>query len=157
GDAIITVLNDRDEAVKAVAMEALGAMRYERGLQALTDLFRYYGKGVIGEAALDAIARIAHQTSAPIFGGQLAGKNAAMRGIAIEGLARLGDSANLAAIDRAVAAERNDSVALAGAFATAMLANGPIERLADALSRPRLHDQVKQYLVEIAPRRTSMF
>src|SRR5262249_17521970 len=150
GDAIITVLNDRDEAVKVAAMDALGAMRYERAVQALTDLFRYHGKGAIAEAALDAIARIAHPVSAPIFAEQLAGKNAAMRGIAIEGLARVGDGTKLSAIDNAISGERNDSVLLAAAFATAMLATGPIDRIADALSRPRLHDQARQYLVELA-------
>ena len=40
-------------------MQALGAMRYERGVQALTDLFHYFGKGDAAEAALDALAHIA--------------------------------------------------------------------------------------------------
>jgi HEAT repeats len=38
-----------------------------------------------------------------------------------------------------------------------MLANGPIDRIVGALARPPLHDQAKQYLVELAPGRTSMF
>ncbi len=59
GDAVITALNDNDRAVKTAAMEALGSMRYERGVQALTDLFQYFGKGAEAEAALDALARIA--------------------------------------------------------------------------------------------------
>jgi HEAT repeat protein len=41
---LITALNDNDRAVKAEAMSAL-AMRYDRGVQALTDLFGYYAKG----------------------------------------------------------------------------------------------------------------
>jgi HEAT repeat protein len=137
------------------AMEALGAMRYERALQALTDIFRFYGKGAPAEAAFDAIARIAHASSAPLFAEQLAGKNTALRGIAVEGLARVGDATRLASIDRALSGERNDAVVLAGAFATAMLANGPADRIVEALSRPRLHDQAKQYLVELARRRTA--
>src|SRR5207253_1823470 len=39
GDAAITALNDKDRAVRSAAMDALGSMRYERGLRALTDLF----------------------------------------------------------------------------------------------------------------------
>ena len=45
GDAVITALNDNDRAVKAAAMHALGAMRYERGVQALTDLFAVLRQG----------------------------------------------------------------------------------------------------------------
>ncbi len=44
--------------VKKVAIEALGAMRYERAVQALIELFQYYAKGPIGEASLDALARM---------------------------------------------------------------------------------------------------
>ena len=43
---------------------------------------------------------------------------------------------------------------LAGVYATALLANAPIDRLADALTRPRLHDQARQYLVELVAGRT---
>jgi hypothetical protein len=48
-------------------MESLGLLRYARGVQALTELFQYYGKGEPAEAALDAIARVAYGASAPLF------------------------------------------------------------------------------------------
>jgi len=92
GDAMISALNDGDRAVRVAAMQALGAMRYERGVQALADLFDYYGKGEPAAAALDALARIAHPTSAALMTAQLASKTTALRGIAIEGIARLGDA-----------------------------------------------------------------
>ena len=117
GDAVITALNDNDRAVRAAAMQSLGTMRYDRGAQALTDLFTYYGKGDAAEGALDALARIAHAASVPLFTAQLASKSAALRGIAIEGLARVGDPAQLPAIQAIVDKEREASVTLAGAFA----------------------------------------
>lgn len=157
GDAVITALNDNDRAVKSAAMEALGAMRYERATQALTDLFQYYAKGAAAEATLDALAHIAHPASAPLLASQLAGKNSALRGIAIEGLARLGDSRKLAEIQTALNGERADNVVLAGVFATAMLSNAMIEPIAEALTKPRLRNQARQYLVELAPGRTSLF
>ena len=157
GDAVITALNDNDRAVKSSAMLALGAMRYERGVQALTDLFSYYGKGDAAEAALDALAHIAHPTSVPLFTAQLAGKTASLRGIAIEGLARAGDRSQLPAIQAVLDKEREAGVTLAGAFALVLLDNGSTDQVADALGRPRLREQAKRYVTEIAPGRTGSF
>ena len=157
GDAVITALNDKDRAVKVAAMLALGSMRYERGVQALTDLFSYYGKGELAEAALYGLSQIAHPTSAPLFIAQLSSKSAPLRGIAIEGLARVGDRSNLAAIQSALDQEKEQTVTLAGAFALVLLGNGTTDQVADALSRSRLRDQAKRYLIEIAPGRTGAF
>jgi HEAT repeat protein len=157
GDAVITALNDPDRAVKSAAMESLGLLRYARGVQALTELFQYYGKGEPAEAALDAIARVAYGASAPLFTSQLTAKSAALRGIAAEGLARLGDASQLPAIQSALASERGDSLLLIGAFASAMLSNVPLTPIAEALTRPRLRDQAYRYLVELAPGRSSLF
>jgi HEAT repeat protein len=157
GDAVITALNDDDRAVKAAAMLALGAMRYDRGVQALADLFAYYGKGDAAEAALDALAHIAHPASVPLFTAQLASKSAPLRTSAIEGLARTGDAAQLPAIQALIDKEREQSVTLAGAFALVMLGNGATDRVADWLERPKQREQAKRYLIEIAPGRTSSF
>jgi HEAT repeat protein len=155
GDAVITALNDADQAVKGAAMQALGTMRYQRAVQALTDLFQFYGKNEAADAALDALARIAHPASTPVFTSQLPGKSSARRGIAIEGLARIGDASTLPEIQRALDADRSDGVTLTGVYAAALLANGPIDRIADALTRPARRAQARQYLVELVPGRTS--
>ena len=136
-------------------MQALGAMRYERGVQALTDLFQFYGKSDGADAALDALARIAHPISAPLLTAQLSGKSSARRGIAIEGLGRMGDNSKLREIHQALDADRSDTVTLAGVYASALLTNAPIDRLADALTRPRLHDQARQYLIDLVAGRTA--
>lgn len=157
GDALITALNDRDSAARSLAMQALGAMRYERSVQALTDLYQYFGKGELAEASLDAIARIAHPGSVPLLEAQLAGKTPAIRGIAIEGLARSGDRTKAAAIEAALQSERNESVQLAGRFAATTLSNAPIEPIGDVLTKPRLRDQARQYLIELAFGRPTAF
>jgi HEAT repeat protein len=157
GDAVITALNDNDTAVKSAAMQALGAMHYARGVQALSDLFAYYGKGEAAETALIALAHIAHPTSAPLFAAQLSSKSTTMRLVAIEGLARTGDRSQLPVIQRLLEKEREASVSLAGAFAVVVLGNGPTDQVADALGRPRMREQAKRYLVEIAPGRTGAF
>ena len=157
GDAVITALNDNDRAVKSAAMFALGAMRYERGVQALSDLFAFYGKGDAADAALDALARIGHPASVPLFTAQLTSKTASLRAIAVEGLARVGDRAQLPAIQAVIDNERDAGVTLAGAFALVLLDNGPTDQVADALGRPRLREQAKRYITEIAPGRTGSF
>jgi len=156
GDAVITMLNEKDRALKVAAMEALGAMRYERSVQALIDLFQHYGKGDEAAAALAALARIGHASAAPLFMAQLQTRNAPLRGIAIEGLARLGDRAKLADIHAAIGGDRDDAVLLAGAFASAMLSNAPIDSIAEALARAKVHDQARQYLVELVPGRPAL-
>lgn len=150
GDAVITALNDRDRTTRGAAMQTLGAMRYERGIQALTELFAHFGKGESAEAALDALAHIGHPSSAALMASQLTGKNPAMKGIAIEGLARMGDKARWAEVEAALNGERTESVQLAGRFAAAVLSGASIEPIGDMLSNARLHDQARQYLVELA-------
>ena len=157
GDAVITALNDNDRAVRSAAMLALGAMRYERAMQALTALFTYYGNGDAAEGVLDALAHIAHPSSVPLFTAQLASKSPAIRRIAIEGLARAGDRTQLAAIQAVADNDRDAGVSLAGTFAQVMLGNASTDMVADALVRPRMHDQARRYLVEIAPGRTASF
>ena len=76
GDAVIGALNEKEKAMQAAAMQALGAMRYERAVQGLIDLFQFYrGKGDMAESALDAIAHIAHPSSVPLLVAQLGSKN----------------------------------------------------------------------------------
>jgi HEAT repeat protein len=156
GDAVIQVLNDKDRTLKVTAMETLGAMRYERSVQALLDLFAYHKKGDEAAASLDALARIGHASAAEVFTAQLQAKNAPMRGIAIEGIARIGDRAKLSEVESALRGERNDNLVLAGAFATAMLSDAPIDSLAEGLARPKQHDFARQYLVEITAKRPTV-
>jgi len=158
GDGVITALNDNDRAVKTAVMAALGAMRYERAVQALTDLFTFYNKGDVAEAALDALAHIAHSASAPLFTAQLAGAgSSSMRAIAIDGLTRIGDPAPLPEIRAAADRDHSDAVTLAAAFASAVLENGPIERVVDAVTKSRMRDRARGYLAELAARRAASF
>ena len=157
GDAVIAALNDRDRAVKRAAMEALGAMRYERAIQALADLYGYYGTGDLAEAALDAAARIAHPGSATLFAAELASKSIPIRVIAAEGLIRLGDPVHLAAIDSALGTARTDAASLAKDFAAAQLSDVSIDPIVAALTKPGLRDQAKAYLVDLVARRLAAF
>jgi HEAT repeat protein len=157
GDAIVAVLNDTDRNVRAAAMQTLGAVGYERAVQALTDQFQYFGRGDLAEQALNAIARIAHPASIDLLVTQLASRHSRQKAIAIEGLARIGDRSRFSSIESAMAGETSDDVLLAGVFAGIVLGNRPIDPLAEGLRRPRQADQARQYLIEVAPGRSGSF
>jgi HEAT repeat protein len=151
GDAVIAVLNDQNRLIKSAAMDTLGAMRYARGVESLTQLFQFYKQGELAEAAFDALARIAHPASIPLFTSQLASKSPAMRAIAIEGLARTGDASQMMVIESALPGEHNERVLLAVTFASAMLSSSSsIDRLTDSLLRPSQRSVSKQYLADVA-------
>jgi HEAT repeat protein len=155
GNLVIAAVNENDREMKLAAMDTLGALRERRAVDGLTQLFQFYGKGDLAEAALAALSRIGDRSSAPLFLTQLSGKPTPMKVIAIEGLARIGDASHMAAIQSALKHEGDERVIAASNFAAAMLSNAPIEQLVDALNRPKSHDVVRQYLVEIAPGRVT--
>jgi HEAT repeat protein len=157
GDAIVAVLNDNDRNIRGAAMQTLGALGYERAVQALTEQFQYFGRGDLADAALDAIARIAHPASITLLMTQLASKHASQKAIAIEGLARIGDRSRFDSIESAMAGETSDDVLLAGVFAAIVLGNRPIDPLAEGLRRPKQADQARRYLIEVAPGRSAAF
>ena len=157
GDGIVAVLNDSDRNVRAAAMQTLGAMGYERAVQALIEQFQYFGRGELAEEALDAIARIAHPASMTLLMTQLTSKHASLKAIAIEGLARVGDRSRFDSIESALTGETSDDVLLAGVFAAVVLGNRPIDPLAEALRRTRQADQARRYLIEVAPGRSGAF
>ena len=161
GDIVINALNEKEKAMQEAAMQALSAMKYDRAVQGLTDLFQHYGKGDMAEAALNAVAHIGHPSSVPLFLSLLGSKNDVIKGIAVEGLARAGDQTKRVQIQTAVASARNGRLQIAGNFATVML-SGPstpegLDPIVEALAGTRLHDQAFWYLVEAAPGRASAF
>lgn len=157
GDAVVLALNDRERDVRLAAIDALGHMRYERGVQALTDLYQYYRRSEIGGAALRALAEIGHGSSVALFQAQLASRNQAGTITAIEGLARVGDALRAPEIRAALERERNEGVLLAEHFAGVLLAAGPLDPLFAALAQPKLRDQAMGYLLEVAPGRAAAF
>ena len=157
GDALVTTLNDSDGIVRRGAMGALGALRYERGVQALSDIVEHYERGPEAEAALSALARIAHPSSMPLFTSLLASRDGSLKASAIEGLARSGNQAYAAPIAEAVAKDRRADVQLAAHFADAILNEGSIDDLVEGLTRPTLHDRALRFLSEVAPGRSATF
>ena len=88
-------------------MRALGDLRYERAVMALTDQFRFYVRGVAGRSAISALAAIGHPSTIPLFDAQTTSGYPAHRRAAYEGLARSGGAAAAAPrIEAAMVSEK---------------------------------------------------
>ena len=156
GDALVTALNDSNTRVVTAAMRSLGDIKAWQALEALTAQFSFYeGKGPRAEAALDALARIAHASSQPLFTAQLTASSANLRRLAGEGLARCGNREAAQQAAAALLGDKQRDVQLAGAFASVM--GGPqgstgVATLVAALDNGTYHEQAMAYLVELGPR-----
>lgn len=91
GDQIVAGMNDPDPLVRSASIRALGAMRYERAVQAIIDQLGYYKKGPEARELLDALARIAHPSSVSVFSALLDNADEQIRRLAVEGIGRAGD------------------------------------------------------------------
>lgn len=151
GDTLIKSINDSSPAVRHASMRALGEIRDERAVQALVEQFKYYGKGEGAWSALDALARIAHASSAPLFKSRFADRDPFIRRAAAEGLARIGDASEASAIQGAVNNEPSDMVRAAMTFAMVKLGQKYLARLVDFFGSDRTALQVQEYLLEIGP------
>ena len=156
GDAVVTALNDQEPQIRLVAMDALGGLRYDRGVQALTDTYQHFERGTVAAAALGALARIGHVSSLPLFSTALAGRDVPIRVAAIEGLARAGAMDKQDAINAVLVKENSPDLLLAGHFANVLLANGAVDELVGGLARDKLRPRALRYLLDVAPGRARL-
>jgi HEAT repeat protein len=150
-DTLISSMNDSSPPVRYAAMRALGDIREERAVQALNEQFKYYGRGEGAWAALDALARVAHPSSAPLFRAALAHKDPFMRRAAAEGLARLRDTSELTVMEGAATSDSSPAVRAAMAFAMTSFGRNYLARLLDHFGSPRTSLQAREYLLELGP------
>ena len=151
GDALVKAINDSQAPVRYAAMRALGSIRAERAVQAIAEQFTFYGKGEGAWAALDALAHIAHPSSVPLFKQRLADRDAYLRRASAEGLARAGDTSEIAALEIGAGNDSSEMVRAAMAFALQKLGKNYIPRLAEFLAHEKTAPQVAAYLLELGP------
>jgi HEAT repeat protein len=148
----VHALNDSQPQVRFAAMRALGDLRAERAVQALTDQYTYYRKGTGAAAALEALARIGHPSSVPLFKARRSDRDPAIRRIATEGIGRAGDQNEAGDLEASASTESSEPVQAALAFALHRLGRaGHLDRLVRWLARPSMVPQVAGYLVELGP------
>jgi HEAT repeat protein len=151
GDALIKAMNDSNSGVRYAAMRALGALHEHRAVEALGDQLAFYGKGEGAAAALDALARIADPASLPLFKARLADKDPLLRRAAADGLGRIGDKSEVAALQMGAGSDASAAVRAAMAFALQKLGYNYIPRLVDFMTSDKMAPQIAEYLVELGP------
>jgi HEAT repeat protein len=151
GDALIKAMNDSNSGVRFAAMRALGALHVHRAVEALGDQLAFYGKGEGAAAALDALARIADPASLPLFKVRLADKDPLLRRAAADGLGRIGDKSEVAALQVGAGSDESTAVRAAMAFALQKLGYNYIPRLVDFMTSDKMAPQIAEYLVELGP------
>ncbi len=151
GEALIKAVNDSQQPVRFAAMRALGEIGEETAIRALTEQLDHYRKGEGAWSALDALARIAHPSSVPVFTARLADKDPYIRRAAVEGLARAKDASSRTVLESAVSTDPSDAVRAAMAFALERLGGNYIVRLANSLDSDKLAPQIAGYFLELGP------
>jgi HEAT repeat protein len=150
-DSLVKAVNDSTSEVRFAAMRALGQLREERAVVALTEQFKFYGKGEGAWAALDALARIAHPSSLPLFIERIADRDANLRRAAAEGLARSGDTSQASLLETGASNDSSDAARAAMTFALQKLGRNNVPRLIEFLDDSRTAVQVQEYFIELGP------
>lgn len=151
GDHLIGRIVDTELPVRLAAMHSVGEIREARALTALQHQLEYYRGGTAGRTALEALARIAHPSSADLFAREKFSRSEAHRRYAYEGIARLGGipSADAVAMEQLLTEERDEAVVAAMAFALAVSGRPYVERVVMALTDNDTANQALDYVVEL--------
>jgi HEAT repeat protein len=148
-DPLIKLVNDSAAEVRYAAMRALGQLREQRAVVALTDQLKYYNRGEGAWSALDGLARIGHPASIPVFTSRLADKDPQLRRAAVEGLGRSGDKSQMAALETGAGNDSSDAARAAMAFALQKLGRNYVPRLVEFLDDNSVALQVQDYFAEL--------
>ena len=151
GDALVLALNDPSALVQKYAGEALGLLRDDRAVQALTDRVSFHGKGPMAAEALLALARTAHPSSRDLFRTRLTDADPAARRAAVEGVGRLRDRGALDRVRTIASTDPASEVRLAGLFALDRLGEPQVAGITVSVAQPLIGGQARDYLLEIGP------
>ena len=151
GDQLIGRITDPNLPVRLAAIQAVGEIGEVRALTALRDQLEYYRGGIAGRTALEALARIAHKSTADVFSAEKFSSNDTHRRYAYEGIARMGGiaAADAVAMEQVLTTERDEAVRAAMAFALAAGGRPYLDRLIVAVTDDDTASQVMDYLVEL--------
>jgi HEAT repeat protein len=150
-DDLIKLVNDSNADVRFASMRALGLLREERVISALVEQLKFYGKGEGAWSALDALAHIAHPSSAAVFTERLADRDPNLRRAAAEGLGRLGDTASISVLESGAGTDSSAMARAAMAYALQKMGRNYVPRLVEFLDDRKVAQQVQDYLVELGP------
>lgn len=151
GPGVMPLLDASDARIQQTAIQTIGQLRYGDAAPKLVSLVEGKGRVRVRSLALEALAKIANPDQRELFLRNLAHKEKDLRAAAAEGIGRVGDEADLGAVERQLGFENRDSAKLSLSFAAANLGNlVPLGTLVRGLDS-RVHRlEARPLLVELA-------
>lgn len=151
----VFLLRDLNDRIQSRAILVNGIFRNEGALPDLAEVFARGRNTQSRASALEAIAMIAAPESRGLFEQNLENKEERLRGMAAEGLGRVGDAAARQRIEELFKTETTQRGRLGQSFALVKLGNretgdfGPFMILFNALNSAAWHDYAEAYLLEL--------
>ena len=150
-DALIAATSDSNQAVRQFAMYALGEIKSEKAIPALTQQVEHYKSNTQATYALLALARIASPASTDLFRQYLAAKDPGHRAASAEGLGRTGAVDFVPQLEQRLQSERGPAVQLAYFFALQKLGRNYLEHIVSALEDDDAAPLATEYLIDLGP------
>jgi HEAT repeat protein len=160
GPRITYLLRDLDDRVQSTAIETAGTLRATDALPTLRSIVASPRNVKAQRSALAAIAMMPQSQDRDMFVRQLSATDAKLRAASAEGVGRIGNRADVPALDKLWSDEDRMAPRLAVAFALVMNGNlnvapdAPLRYLVNTLNSSAYHDVAYAYLVETARQQT---
>lgn len=159
GPKIDYLLRDLDNRVQSTAIETAGVLRSTGALPTLRSIVANPRNAKVQRSALTAIAMMPQPQDRELFLSELGAKDEKMRTAACEGLGRIGNPADVPALQKAWSGEDKMYPRLGAAFALVMEGQldlseeAPFRYLINTLNQAAYHDIAVSYLIEAARRK----
>ena len=156
GPQIAFLLHDFDSKVQETAIETTGVLRNMSAVPALTDVLNRARDARIKRAALESLSMLPDPANQSVYLQYLNDKDEKLRGSAAEGLGRLKNSANVAAVQKAWDGEAKTGPRLSDAFALVLLGKtdrsefSPLQFLINTLDSAAYNGVAEPFLTELA-------
>jgi len=156
GPGLAFLLRDLDEKVQLAALEATGILHNQSAAPDVRDVLDHARSSKVRREALTTLAMIADPADHGVFLRYLTDRDDALRAAAAEGLARLKNSADQPALEKAFDGERSNNARLSLAFGLVSLGNrqisefSPLQYLVNTLNSKAYRDVAIAYLTELA-------
>ena len=150
------LLRDLAEKIRVQALEVTGLLRNKDAAPAVRDALEHARSVKERRAALEALAQIADPADRTLFINNLQDKDDGVRAAAAEGIGRVRNPADAAAMSQAFNMEHGMSPRLAAAFAMVNLGKvdterfGPLRYLVNALALKSWHGVASAFVIELA-------
>jgi HEAT repeat protein len=156
GPRIEFLLRDLNAKVQIAAMETVGLLRDKEAVPTLADVLRRSGDAKVRRSALTAMAMLPDESSRALYLQYLNDKDDRLRAAAAEGIGRLRNPSDRAALEKAWQDENKTEPRLSLAFALVMDGKtelsefSPLQFLINNLNSAAYNGEAEPFLVELA-------